>query len=72
VLFYTFQGLAERYKLLKLLVVGDGVLMGDLKKLAKDLNITDKINFAGTREDIPNVLSVCDIFVLPSHREGYP
>jgi len=32
----------------------------------------DKISFIGMRSDIPEILSITDLFVLPSLREGLP
>jgi len=52
------------------LFVGDGELKDVLIKRAKILGIKDKVFFTGFREDIPQILSILDLFVLPSHLEG--
>ena len=53
------------------LFVGDGILMDELYKQAKDLNISTNVIFSGTRNNIPEILNAMDIFVLPSTtREG--
>lgn len=54
------------------LIVGDGELGEKCVKLAKRLNVEDYITFAGFRTDIPQVLSVVDIYCLPSLWEGLP
>lgn len=55
----------------KFLIVGDGPLRKKLEGQAKDLNIAAHLVFTGRRKDIPGLLSVMDIFVLPScFREG--
>jgi glycosyltransferase involved in cell wall biosynthesis len=55
----------------RFLVVGDGPLRKKLEDQAKNLNIYPAVIFAGTRKDIPEILSLLDVFVLPSHtREG--
>ncbi len=41
-----------------------------LKTLVKDLNLEKEINFLGTQDDIPKLLSQSDLFVLPSRYEG--
>ncbi len=51
-------------------VVGKGELGNHLKKEAKKLGITEQVIFTGFREDIPEILSILDVFVLPSHMEG--
>lgn len=55
----------------KFLIVGDGPLRQRLEDQAKNLNIHPAVIFTGTRRDIPEILSLMDVFVLPSHtREG--
>jgi glycosyltransferase involved in cell wall biosynthesis len=53
------------------LVVGDGTLTNELKKRCIDLRIEENVVFAGERSDILEILSLIDIFVLPSVREGF-
>jgi glycosyltransferase involved in cell wall biosynthesis len=53
-------------------VAGDGPLREALTREARDLNLTDRVFFLGHREDIPQLLQVLDIFVLPSLTEGFP
>jgi len=57
---------------LKLLVVGEGKLEGELKDLADKLGVSNDTVFAGFRDEIPRVLAAIDIFVLPSLWEGFP
>ncbi|MFQ5686143.1 MAG: glycosyltransferase family 4 protein, partial [Candidatus Scalindua sp.] len=54
------------------LLVGEGSLKDELKKLCVDLKIEKNVIFAGERSDILEILSLTDIFVLPSLREGLP
>jgi len=53
------------------LMVGDGPLRSDLEYLAKDLGVSARVVFAGHRTDIPSVLQIMDLFVLPTLREGF-
>lgn len=55
---------------LKLLVVGDGQLRGNLEQLAQSLGIIKQVDFTGMREDIPNLMRAMDVFVLSSVSEG--
>lgn len=57
---------------LTLALVGDGPLDGELKTLADELGIGDRISFLGYRDDVPNLLNAMDVLVLPSLREGMP
>ncbi len=53
------------------LIVGEGYLKNELEQLARDLGIENDVEFVGEREDIPQILSIMDIFVLPSALEGF-
>jgi glycosyltransferase involved in cell wall biosynthesis len=52
------------------LIVGSGLDEAHLKQLAKSHELDKKIRFLGFREDIPNILSATDIYVLSSLSEG--
>ena len=56
----------------RFLVVGDGVEREKLEERAGELGISDAVRFLGTRHDIPEVLSLLDVFVLTSHMEANP
>ena len=53
-----------------LVLAGDGVLLEEMKKLAKDLGIEQYVRFPGAvmREDVPRYFAMADIFVVPSIR----
>ena len=51
---------------------GAGPELGNLEKQAKNLGIDKRVTFLGYREDIPDLLADCDLFVLPSISEGLP
>jgi glycosyltransferase involved in cell wall biosynthesis len=57
---------------LKILIVGEGPLKKTLQAQARDLKIEDKVIFTGIRDDIPQLLKLMDVFVLPSLIEGMP
>ncbi len=54
-----------------LVIVGAGVLENELKKLADELAIGDKVHFAGSRKDIGSCLEMADVFVFPTILEGF-
>jgi glycosyltransferase involved in cell wall biosynthesis len=54
----------------ELRVIGSGPLEGELKGLANDLGIADRVAFPGFRYDVPEQLASSDIFVLTSDSEG--
>lgn len=56
----------------RLLVVGDGELRGDLEGRAQELGLGDAAYFAGFREDMAAVVAACDVALLTSDNEGTP
>jgi len=57
---------------LKILIVGSGELEEELKALTRQQQISSQVIFTGYRSDVARMLSVMDIFVLPSLWEAMP
>lgn len=55
----------------KLLIVGDGPQMDDLKNLTAELGVTDSVVFTGRRDDVPDCLQAMDFYVQASFYEGF-
>jgi glycosyltransferase involved in cell wall biosynthesis len=56
----------------KVLLVGDGVLRRPMEEKAEALGLSDAVIFTGIRRDVPEILALLDVFVLPSLWEGLP
>jgi glycosyltransferase involved in cell wall biosynthesis len=54
----------------KLIVVGDGELMGRLREHTARLGLESSVLFLGNRTDVPELLHVLDVFALSSKEEG--
>jgi glycosyltransferase involved in cell wall biosynthesis len=55
------------------LFVGDGPLKPKIETLARELGLSSKMHFVGTRTDVPRLMrSGMDVFVFPSIWEGLP
>ncbi len=54
----------------KFLVIGDGHLKDEMKRLSHELKISDNVLFLGWRRDVKNLLKILDVFVLTSLWEG--
>lgn len=54
------------------LIVGDGSMQLELKAKVKEAGLEDHILFLGYRQDIPLLLSIMDLVVLTSEKEGVP
>ncbi|MBV6627766.1 MAG: glycosyltransferase family 4 protein [Rivularia sp. (in: Bacteria)] len=50
----------------------DGAYLKYLKDLAQELGINKSVHFLGHRADIPQLLALSDLLVLPSYTEGLP
>ena len=68
----VFKAYLEEQPLAVLLLVGTGELEEQVKRKTELLEISDKVIFAGTRSDVPALLSAMDVFVFPSFYEGMP
>ncbi len=54
------------------LYTGTGPLKEKTKNLIKELGLENNFKLIGEREDIPHLLSICNVFLLTSIREGLP
>ena len=54
----------------RLVIVGDGPCMADLRNEANRLGIASQVDFLGARNDIATLLSGMDVFTLSSITEG--
>jgi glycosyltransferase involved in cell wall biosynthesis len=55
-----------------LLIAGYGGEQPRLERLVEDLGVGSRVAFLGVRLDVPELLKVFDLHVLPSKREGLP
>ncbi|MFR4981119.1 MAG: glycosyltransferase [Clostridium neonatale] len=69
----SLKGLiSEGYNNVKLLLLGDGVLLDDMKQYSKTLGIEDNIIFKGYIKEVCNYYQISDICVSSSRIEGLP
>jgi N-acetyl-alpha-D-glucosaminyl L-malate synthase BshA len=55
----------------KLLLVGDGPERGPMEQLSRDMNLGEDVRFVGKLDAIEEVLSVADLFLMPSEKESF-
>src|SRR6185503_3210437 len=55
----------------KLLMIGDGPERLAAEQQARDLGISDDVRFLGKLEAVEEVLSVADLFLMPSEKESF-
>ena len=54
-----------------LLLVGDGELEQNVRNLAAELDLSDKVVFAGAHKDVERFYQAMDVFLFPSRYEGF-
>ena len=65
-----FKEIQEKDNRYKLVLVGNGALLPQIKKEVSNLGISNSVVFTGVRSDIPNLMSAFDCFLFPSLFEG--
>ncbi len=55
----------------KLLMIGDGPERDSAEELCRELQISDNVRFLGKLEAVEEVLSVADLFLMPSEKESF-
>ncbi|CAI3800247.1 CDP-glycerol glycerophosphotransferase family protein [Pseudarthrobacter sp. MM222] len=56
----------------RLVMIGDGVLAGELRRLTRDLGLEESVFLAGMQENPFAILRKSDCFILSSNHEGQP
>ncbi len=56
----------------RMLVVGTGSLQDELENIVHSFHVEEQVLFLGYRSDIPNILALCDVVVVPSENESFP
>ena len=77
-LLQAFARVRRKHPEVRLLVVGadavevhGGSFTRELRVLARDLDVADRVVFTGPRTDIPRIMAACDVFALPSFEEPF-
>jgi len=55
----------------KLLLAGDGPERSEVEQLVRELNLKDSVRFLGKLDAVEEILSVSDLFLLPSETESF-
>lgn len=62
---------AKREPKMRLLLLGEGSLRSDIEQKVLEMGLSDRVIFAGTRPDVPEIMgSIIDVFLFPSLYEG--
>lgn len=55
----------------RLIFVGDGPERSEAERLTRELGVEEHVTFLGKQSALPEILSVADIFLLPSQQESF-
>lgn len=66
----AFETVYKKYPSVRLLLVGDGTERYNLENQIKGYSSKKNISFLGKRSDVPQLLKISDLFVLPTLFEG--
>ncbi|MEQ1369128.1 glycosyltransferase [Acinetobacter schindleri] len=66
-----FNQLSHKEKNIRLFIAGDGELRDSIEAEIKIFSLEDKVTLLGVRQDIPQLMNMCDIFVSTSAWEGF-
>lgn len=72
VLLQAAQAIANSEPPIRVVAVGRGPLRDVLRARHVELDLGDRFQFLGQRDDVPQILAGADAFVLPSRHEGLP
>ena len=61
----------SRYPNAELWIAGEGPSRPELESLILSLGLGDRVRLLGFRDDVRSLLGEADLFVLPSHSEGF-
>lgn len=68
----AFVAVRERHPDAVLLLVGRGSLQQDTEQLVSELKLGGAVRFLGVRQDVPEIMSAADGYVMSSAWEGMP
>ncbi|QCT74884.1 N-acetyl-alpha-D-glucosaminyl L-malate synthase BshA [Macrococcoides canis] len=66
----TFKAVSERIDS-KLLLIGDGPELSNMRRCAEQLSISDKVLFLGKQEQVAPFYQMADLFLLMSEKESF-
>lgn len=66
----VYPALRDCHPKLRLVIIGDGELMPELKAQVANAGLSEQIILAGQRHNVSELLPALDIFALPSQTEG--
>ena len=67
----AFRRVLGRHPNAVLAIAGDGELRSNLEQRIRETDLGRRVRLLGYRTDVPDLLAAADLFVFPSHGEGF-
>lgn len=68
----ALRDIVREFPEIKLLIIGEGALKSEIESQVEKFGLGDCVTLLGKRLDIPDILSIIDVFLIPSYKEGLP
>lgn len=68
----VFKKIVEKKSNAVLLIIGDGELKEQIQNQIIEYGLQNNVKLLGSRDDIPEIMQVIDVFLFPSLWEGFP
>jgi glycosyltransferase involved in cell wall biosynthesis len=68
----ALRDIVKEFPNVRLLIIGEGALRPAIESQIYKNSLSNQISLLGKRLDIPDLLSIIDVFLLPSYKEGLP
>ena len=71
---YLIEALPELSRLVpavQVVIAGKGEMEADLKNMSRRVGVEQRVHFIGYRRDAPSIMKSFDVYVVPSHVEGF-
>lgn len=70
-LIIAFASFIQKYPNATLEIAGEGKYRSVLESTIREYRLEDKVSLLGSVKNVPELLDKCDVFVFPSHYEGF-
>lgn len=68
----VFAGIFKKNDKARLVLIGEGGGMSAIKAMVQEMELEEAVNFLGWQDNVNELFSAIDLFVLPSRLEGLP
>ncbi|MCA0981205.1 glycosyltransferase family 1 protein [Exiguobacterium aestuarii] len=67
----VFNEITKKQKNARLVLIGSGLTKKEIEEKVNKLNLSDKVIFLGEKNNVEDYFQAMDVFLFPSHYEGF-